>query len=150
MRRMEKEFNKIFTRYQKELEKLGELDTEQTEDPKSWARDTIAKYCDLNLDFEKLCLMGLVEITMYYDGTFGLSKECVPFFVNDLVSLQGVMKYFYGTPFELHFRKINKLDFVRYEVSIPEIKANNFRKLEIYIEQMNISLHEIDKHCHYD
>jgi len=147
---MEKEFNKNFSIYKKELEKLGELDMEQTEDPKSWARDTIAKYCDLNLDFEGLCLMGLVEITMYYDGTFGLSKECVPFFVNDLVSLQGVIKYFYGTPFELHFRKINKLDFVRYEVSIPEIKANNFRKLEIYIEQMNISLHEIDKHCHYD
>lgn len=150
MRRMEKEFNKVFPRYKKELEKLGVLDTEQTENPKGWARDTIAKYCDLSLDVEGLCLMGLVEITIYYDGTFGLGKEGVPFYVNDLVSLQGVIKYFYGTPFELRFRKINKLDFVRYEVSIPEIKVNNFRSLEIYIEQMNISLHEIDKHCHYD
>lgn len=60
MRRMEKEFNKIFPRYRKELEKLGVLDTEQAENQKGWARDTIAKDCDLNLDVKRLCLMRVL------------------------------------------------------------------------------------------
>lgn len=42
----------------------------------------------LTLDNENLCILGDVEITIYHDGTYGISKEAVPIFINDLLSLK--------------------------------------------------------------
>lgn len=150
MRRMEKEYNKKFFLYKKELEEIGLLDIEQAEDTKPWARDEIAKYFSLEFDTEILCTMGMIDITMYYNGVFGVAKEAIDFFINDLHSLQDVMKFFYGTPFSLNFKRIDRLAFVRYAVTIPEVKTNNFRMFIQYINQLNICLHNIHTYCNYD
>lgn len=50
-----------------------------------------------------------VEITIYHDGTYGISKEAVPIFINDLLSLKKLITIFYGTPFNLNFEKFAAL-----------------------------------------
>ncbi|MGX7130516.1 hypothetical protein [Enterococcus wangshanyuanii] len=148
---MDKEFNKKVAGYIDKLKKMEQV-TYVEEAPliKKGKRNIIAKSFIVELDYDQLCLMGSVDVFIYYDGSFGIAKYGIPFGINDLRSLQDVIKFFYGTPFHLNLEKVNNLDIVRYIVSIPEIKVSSFRLLEIYIEQMNISLHEIDKHCHYD
>ena len=39
---------------------------------------TIVRSFRLTLDNENLCILGDVEITIYHDGTYGISKEAVP------------------------------------------------------------------------
>ena len=90
MRRIEKEFNKKLAGYERELKKLGCLDDETGLIPISkrrwhviWWRPvtpakTIVRSYRLTLDDENLCILGDVEITIYNDGTYGISKEGVP------------------------------------------------------------------------
>ncbi len=42
---------------------------------------TIVRSFRLTLDNENLCILGDVEITIYHDGTYGISKEAVPIFL---------------------------------------------------------------------
>ncbi|HAP9434169.1 TPA: hypothetical protein IWJ75_002797, partial [Enterococcus faecium] len=115
MRRIEKEFNKKLAGYERELKKLGCLDDETGLIPISkrrwhviwWQPVTLAKTIvrsyRLTLDNQNLCILGDVEITIYHDGTYGISKEAVPIFINDLLSLKKLITIFYGTPFNLNF-----------------------------------------------
>ena len=80
----------------------------------------------INARYENLCILGDVEITIYHDGTYGISKEAVPIFINDLLSLKKLITIFYGTPFNLNFEKIRCVNFNRYCVSIPEIYVEKF------------------------
>ncbi|MGC3206700.1 hypothetical protein ACPTFY_15890, partial [Enterococcus faecalis] len=49
-----------------------------------------------------------------HDGTYGISKQAVPIFINDLLSLKKLNTIFYGTPFNLNFEKIRCVNFNRY------------------------------------
>mgnify|MGYP004449862325 FL=1 len=154
MRRMEKEFQKWYKQYKKELQTYGNIDDEdttfRTSQSKNNDRDSIAKDCELTLDYKNLCILGCLDVSMYYDGSFDIGKEQVPFYVNDLISLQKVIQLFYGTPFSLRLEKVNRLDFVRYKVSVETIHAQNFRLLSNYLDQLSICLHQVHIYCFYD
>ncbi|EMW5628202.1 TPA: hypothetical protein ACWL3Y_003185, partial [Enterococcus faecalis] len=111
---------------------------------------TIVRSYRLTLDNENLCILGDVEITNYHDGTYGISKEGVPIFINDLLSLKKLFTIFYGTPFNLNFEKIRCVSFNRYCITIPEIYVEKFEVLINYSMILNSCLHEIQKHVEYD
>ncbi|PQF44997.1 hypothetical protein CUS71_14105 [Enterococcus faecalis] len=162
MRRIEKEFNKKLAGYERELKKLGCLDDETGLIPISkrrwhviWGQPvtlakTIVRSFRLTLDNENLCILGDVEITIYHDGTYGISKEAVPIFINDLLSLKKLITIFYGTPFNLNFEKIRCVNFNRYCVTIPEIYVEKFEVLINYLIILSSCLHEVKKHVEYD
>ena len=162
MRRIEKEFNKRLPAYEEELNKLGYLEdeTEMISISKRrwhaiWWRPvtpakTIVRSFRLMLDNENLCILGDVEITIYHDGTYGISKEAVPIFINDLLSLKKLITIFYGTPFDLNFEKIRCVSFNRYCITIPEIYVEKFDELINYVTALRKCLQEIQKHVKYD
>ncbi|EGO2510560.1 hypothetical protein [Enterococcus faecalis] len=50
----------------------------------------------------------------------------------------------------MRLEKVNRLDFVRYQVSVETIHAQNFRMLINYLDQLSIGLHQVHIYCFYD
>lgn len=86
----------------------------------------------------------------YWKELANISKEAVPIFINDLLSLKKLITIFYGTPFNLNFEKIRCVNFNRYCVSIPEIYVEKFEVLINYLIILSSCLHEVKKHVEYD
>lgn len=150
MRRMLKEFNRKNDWIIQRLQEFGNL--EETKDQSMYYpdRDTIAREYHCWIDYETLCTMGLVDILLYYDGTFGLAKYSTNFHIHDVQSLQNMIKFSYGAPFDLQIKKIHGLPMVRHLVIIPEMKTNDPHVLFHSLKQLDILLHRINEYCHYD
>lgn len=149
MNSLNKEFDKKVYNDIKNIKKLAHVDyigDDTIFDIK--ASDKLGVRLIASIDYDVLCTMGDLDISIYQDGTFGIGKDDVPFGINDLSSLQNVVRYFYGTPFNINMERIGKLDFVRYIISIPEVKVDNFSRLKLYIELMSSSLNAINEHCY--
>lgn len=160
MRRIDKEFSKKIEIYEKELAKFGWLEDDRENTHKNFYRSTSVDWYNisktvggsyiLRLDWDVLELLGFVEINMYHDNSFGISKECVPFDVNDLESLQKVIEIFFGSPFDIELEKIRSAEFIRYTITLNEIKAKNFEQLLTYLTILNNCLHKVHGNVEYD
>jgi len=157
---LEREFSEKITRYEKALEKYGILENEmwQISEEEKLTSSTnkipdfraIVGYYFLNLNYEKFSLLGAIEITMYGDNSFGIGNERVPFYINDFYSIQELITIFYGTSFNLKLDRIRSVDFVRYAITLPEIRAKDFSKLLVYVRLLNECLHKVHEKVVYD
>lgn len=160
MRRMEKEFSKKIELYEKGLSKFGWLEDDRENTHKSFYRSTSVEWNNisktvggsyvLRLDWDLLELLGFIEINMYHDNSLGISKECVPFYVNDLESLQEIIKIFFGSPFDIQLERVRSVEFTRYVVTLTEIKAKNFEQLLAYVKLLKNCLHKVHENIEYD
>lgn len=158
IRRIDKEFTRKMTSY---IRTIKELDKEKNyigvdyfRSPNTmnalYGLQSLGAEIQLAIDYEKLCLLGEVEVNFYHDGTFSLSKERVPFFINHQESLLRMLKIVYGTPFSLELSKIQTIEFVRYQITIPEIKTTSFSELLVFIRILGECFHQINESVIYD
>ncbi|EOI51506.1 hypothetical protein [Enterococcus gilvus] len=154
IRRIEKEFCKRLKVYKKDIEDRWEEVDEYDIIEYRPSNKIINDYIDLWsvgagytlwIDPEVLCTLGCVDITIYYNKMFAVSKDRDGIFINQLPALKKMIDIFYGTPFSLQIKKIKGLEFVRYEVDIPKVFTNNFSELLVFTKILDECLHRVNK-----
>ncbi|NBA19232.1 hypothetical protein GVK87_12055 [Enterococcus hirae] len=152
MRRMEKELKKKMSSYTKRLKEIGTLECSPMIKTRNFDichlldLHTLGEYYHLTVDYDTLEILGEVELSFYYDNTFGIAKETVPFYVNDYFSLNKIIEIFFGTPFDIHIEKMRTCSFDRYSISLPEIIIEDFDELLRYIMILRACLANIHNH----
>lgn len=154
IRRIEKEFCKRLKVYKKDIEDRWEEVDEYDSLEYQPTVSNITSYLDLNtvaadytlwIDAEELCTLGCVDITIYYNKMFAISKYRDGIFINQLSALKKMIDIFYGTPFSLQINKIRGIEFVRYEITIPKVFTNDFSELLVFTKLLDEYLHRVDE-----
>lgn len=112
--------------------------------------ESLGAEVQLALDYEKICILGEIELYFYHNNTFGIAKERTPFYINHQNPLLKMMTIFYGTPFSLDIYKVPNLEFVRYRIVINEVKTKDFNELVPFILLLDECLHQINESVLYD
>ena len=156
MRRVEKELIKKMANYTARLADFGLLErlsmNQERQREIEWRQDlhTLGACYSLYMDYDRLEGLGQIECAFYHDNTFGISKEVVPFYVNDCLSLKQIMGIFWGTPFDLRIEKIRDCEFNRYCLSLTEISVQDFDECINDLFILRSCLFKIHEKVQYD